>query len=94
MDYYLVPERDSDGNETGYYTREPDGVSGMTVSALADFVGASQPGVVSNLLKRVREADPLSNNLPESLKLPSAGGELVEKRHRMAGLDRVQERLV
>lgn len=75
MDYYLVPERDSDGNETGYYTREPDGVSGMTVSALADFVGASQPGVVSNLLKRVREADPLSNNLPESLK-PFVGMDL------------------
>lgn len=74
-DYFLVPERDSDGNETGYYTREPDGTSGMTVSALADFVGASQPGVISSLLRRIRESDPLSNSLPESLK-PFAGKDL------------------
>jgi len=75
MDYNLVPERDSSGNETGYYTREPDGTSGMTVSALAAFVGASQPSVITSLLNRVRNSDPVSNTLPESLE-PFVGKEL------------------
>lgn len=74
-EYFLVPERDESGEETGFYTREPDGASGMTVSALAEFVGASQPGVISSLLKRIRESDPLSNNLTESLQ-PFAGKDL------------------
>ena len=66
-DYKLVPEIDSTGNETGYYTREPDGVSGMTVRALAEFVGTS-PAAVTQLLNRVRDSDPLTNTLAESLK--------------------------
>lgn len=65
-DYKLVPEIDSSGSETGYYTREPDGISGMTVRALAEFVGTS-PAAVTQLLNRVRDSDPLTNTLPESL---------------------------
>ena len=74
MEYYLVPERDENGNETGFYTREPDGVSGMSVSALAEFAGTEQP-VITNLLNRIRDSDPISNNLPKSLK-ELAGGDL------------------
>lgn len=68
MDYSLVPERDRDGGETGFYTREPDGVSGMTVGALAKFVGAAQTATVTQLLDRIENSDPLTNSLPECLK--------------------------
>lgn len=74
-DYRLVPAYGLNGEEVGFYTREPDGISGMTVSALADFVGASQPAVITNLLNRIRNSDPLSNTLSESLK-PFAGKDL------------------
>lgn len=73
-DYRLVPAYDESGRETGFYTREPDGTSGMTVSALASFVGTSQP-VITNLLNRVRDANPISNDLSDSLK-PFAGKDL------------------
>lgn len=72
-EYRLVPGYDEDGKETGYYTREPDGVSGMTVSALAEFCGVTQEAV-TRLLNRVRDSDPITNDLPESLK-PFAGKE-------------------
>lgn len=68
--YRLIPSYDENNNETGYYTREPDGLSGMTVSALAAFVGTSQP-VITNLLNRIRDSSPISNDLPESLKVLS-----------------------
>ena len=67
QEFSLVPAYDDSGNETGYYTREPDGISGMTVSALAEFVGTSQP-VITNLLNRIRDSDPISNSLEDSLK--------------------------
>lgn len=67
LSYRLVPECNENGDETGYYTREPDGVSGMTVTALAEFCGLTQPAVTS-LLNRVRESDPITNDLPDSLK--------------------------
>lgn len=66
-EYRLIPSYGSGGGETGFYTREPDGVSGMTISALADFCGTKQP-VITNLLNRIRDSDPISNDLPESLK--------------------------
>jgi len=65
-EYSLVP-----GDEPGYYTREPDGVSGMTVSALAIFCGTQQP-VITNILNRIRDSNPISNNLEDCLK-PYAG---------------------
>lgn len=73
-EYRLVPELDNDGKETGYYTREPDGVSGMTVTALAELSGTSQP-VITSLLNRIRDSDPISNELSDRLK-PFAGKEL------------------
>lgn len=73
-DYRIIPAYDGDGNEIGYYTREPDGISGMTVSALAAFCGlaAGSTTAVSNLLTRAENATPETNDLPESLK-PIAG---------------------
>jgi hypothetical protein len=73
-EYRIIPAYDGDGNEIGYYTREPDGRSGMTVSALAAFCGlaAGSTTAVSNLLTRAENADPETNDLPESLK-PIAG---------------------
>ena len=68
-EYWLVPS-----NEPGYYTREPDGISGMTVSALADFCGVDQP-VITNLLNKVRDSDPILNDLEDCLKL-YAGNDL------------------
>jgi hypothetical protein len=70
-EYSLVPAFDNDGQETGYYTREPDGVSGMTVGALAVFCGVTQPAI-TQLLNRVRESDPITNDLLDCLK-PFAG---------------------
>ena len=49
------------------YTREPDGVSGMSVTALADFCGLTQPAI-TQLLRRIEESDPITNDLPDLLK--------------------------
>ena len=73
-EFYLVPAYDESHNETGYYTREPDGISGMTVSALADFCSTSQPAV-TQILNRIRESDPITNDLNDCLK-PFAGKDL------------------
>lgn len=73
-EYSLVPAYDDTGNETGYYTREPDGTSGMTVGALAEFVGVTQPAI-TQLLNRVSGSDPITNDLAECLK-PFAGRDL------------------
>jgi hypothetical protein len=72
--YRLVPEFDSTGNETGYYTREPDRTSGMTVSALSEFCGVTQPAI-TQLLNRIQESDPITNDLSEPLK-PFSGNDL------------------
>jgi hypothetical protein len=53
-------------DELGFCTCQNDGVSGMTVTALADFCGVDQP-VITNLLNRVRDSSPISNDLPKSL---------------------------
>ena len=64
-DYKLVPEVDSTGKETGYYTREPDGVSGMTVSALYEFCGLASGSTttMSDLLTKIKDSDPEANDL-------------------------------
>lgn len=67
-DYRIVPSYDDEGNETGYYTREPDGVSGMTVSALAELCGTSQQAA-NAILRRIQTSDPTTNDLSERLKL-------------------------
>jgi hypothetical protein len=74
-EYSLVPAYDDAGNETGYYTREPDGTSGMTVGALAEFVGVTQTAAITQLLNRIRDSDPLTNDLQDCLK-PFAAKEL------------------
>jgi len=68
--YRLIPAYADNGEETGFYTREPDGTSGMTVSALTGFCGlaAGSTTAISNLLRRVETSDPETNDLPESLK--------------------------
>ncbi len=63
-----------DDSEHGYYTRESDGASGMTVTALASFCGTKQHAI-TELLNQVRDSDPSSNKLAKSLK-PLAGKEL------------------
>jgi hypothetical protein len=61
-------------NEFGFYTRESDGASGMTVTALADFCGTKQQ-TITQVLNRIRDSDAIANDLPGSLK-PFAGKEL------------------
>ena len=73
-EFSLVPSYDEDGNETGYYTREPDGVSGMTVTSLAEFCGSVQSSI-TQLLDKIRDSDPITNDLSESLQ-PFAGKDL------------------
>jgi hypothetical protein len=75
--YSLVPELSEQGQETGYYTREPDGISGMTLSALSEFCGlaAGSTTAISNLLTQIRDSDPETNDLSEPLK-PFAGKDL------------------
>ncbi|WP_341531837.1 hypothetical protein WKK05_38180 (plasmid) [Nostoc sp. UHCC 0302] len=54
-------------DELGFCTRQNDGVSGMTVTALADFCGVNQPAI-TQLLNKIRDSDPITNDLPKSLK--------------------------
>jgi len=61
-------------DEFGFYTRESDGASGMTVTALANFCELSQ-STMTQLLNRVRESDPTTNSFEDSLKY-FAGKEL------------------
>jgi hypothetical protein len=69
-DYRLVPEFDPTGKETGYYTREPDGTSGMTISALSEFCGLASGSTttMSDLLTKIRDSSPEANDLSEPLK--------------------------
>lgn len=50
-----------------YCTRDVDGVSGMTVTALSQFSGTEQH-TVTQLLNRLRDSDPITNELSECLK--------------------------
>ena len=54
-------------DELGFCTRSHDGVSGMTVTTLADFCGTKQHAI-TQLLNRIRDSDPITNELAESLK--------------------------
>jgi hypothetical protein len=59
------------GQETGYYTREPDGTSGMTVTALSEFCGLAggSTTTMSDLLTKIKDSDPEANDLSEPLKV-------------------------
>lgn len=74
-EYRIVPSLNADGSQSGYYTREPDGISGMSVTALAGLCGLTAPAAITQLLNRTEQSDPLTNDLPESLK-PFVGKEL------------------
>jgi len=54
-------------NEFEFYTRQSDGVSGMSVTALGNFCGVEQPAI-TQMLNKIRDLDPITNNLPKSLK--------------------------
>ena len=54
-------------DDQSYCTRNSDGVSGMTVTALAKFCGTEQH-TVTQLLNRLRDSDPITNELSECLK--------------------------
>ena len=58
---------------SGYFSR-PDGISGMNVSALANFCGVAQQ-TITQILNRIRDFDPITNTLEDCLK-PYAGKEL------------------
>ncbi|MBU7586870.1 MAG: hypothetical protein KAF91_29135 [Nostoc sp. TH1S01] len=52
--------------ELGFCTRQNDGVSGMTVTALANFCGTEQH-TITQLLNKIRDCDPITKDLPQSL---------------------------
>jgi hypothetical protein len=76
-EYQLIPEYSEKGEETGYYTREPDGVSGMTVSALSELccLASGSTTTLSDLLTKIEDSDPEANDLSDPLK-PFAGNKL------------------
>ncbi|MTJ21246.1 hypothetical protein FJR06_07865 [Dolichospermum sp. UHCC 0352] len=53
--------------DQSYCTRFSDGVSGMSVTALAQFCGVEQQ-TVTQFLNRLRDSDPITNELVECLK--------------------------
>jgi len=62
---YLLHHIDEDGAE--YFTVISTGRAGMSHSGLARFVGVTQSSI-TNLAKKVTEADSTGNSLPECLK--------------------------
>ncbi|MBW4599049.1 MAG: hypothetical protein KME29_05385 [Calothrix sp. FI2-JRJ7] len=69
----LKRELSSAREDSSFYTRHEDGVSGMSVTALSVLCGTEQH-VITELLNRVRDSNAIVNNLPVSLK-PFAGKE-------------------
>jgi hypothetical protein len=60
-------------DDQSYCTRDVDGVSGMTVTALSQFCGTEQQ-TITQFLNRLRDSDPITNELAECLK-PFAGND-------------------
>ncbi|NET71702.1 MAG: hypothetical protein F6K62_12425 [Sphaerospermopsis sp. SIO1G2] len=59
--------------DQSYCTRFSDGVSGMSVTALAQFCGVNKPAI-TQLLNQISDSDPFTNDLKISLK-PYAGND-------------------
>ena len=59
--------------DQSYCTRFSDGVSGMSVTALAQFCGVDKPAI-TQLLNQISDSDPFTNDLKISLK-PYAGND-------------------
>ncbi|MDB9372345.1 hypothetical protein [Nodularia sphaerocarpa] len=66
-----IETRDEDQS---YCTRSSDGVSGMSVTALAQFCGVDK-STITKLLNQISDSDPLANELKNALK-PFMGKEL------------------
>ncbi|MFK0734500.1 MAG: hypothetical protein ACIWVG_25680 [Gloeotrichia echinulata HAB0833] len=60
-------------DKLGFCTRTSDGVSGMNVTALANFCGVDQPAI-TQLLNKIRDFNLITNDLPKSLE-PYAGND-------------------
>jgi len=54
--------------DQSYCTRNSDGVSRMTVTVLAKFCGGTKQQTATQLLNRLRDSDPITNELVEYLK--------------------------
>jgi len=54
-------------DDQSYCTRDVDGVSGMTVTALSQFCGTGK-SAITQLLNQISDSDPFTNELAESLK--------------------------
>jgi enamine deaminase RidA (YjgF/YER057c/UK114 family) len=54
-------------DDQSYCTRDVDGVSGMTVTALSEFCGTSK-SAITQLLNQISDSDPFTNELAECLK--------------------------
>jgi len=61
-------------DDQSYCTRDVDGVSGMTVTALSQFCGTGK-SAITQLLNQISDSDPFTNELAECLK-SFAGNEL------------------
>jgi hypothetical protein len=61
----------NESDDQGYCTRFEDGVSGMTVTVLAEFCGTVK-SAITQLLNQISYSDPFTNELAECLK-PFAG---------------------
>lgn len=59
--------------DQSYCTRSSDGVSGMSVTALAQFCGVDK-STITKLLNQISHSDPLANDLQTALK-PYAGND-------------------
>lgn len=59
--------------DQSYCTRSSDGVSGMSVTALAQFCGVDK-STITKLLNQISNSDPLANDLQTALK-PYAGND-------------------
>jgi hypothetical protein len=54
-------------DDQSYCTRQDNGISGMTVTALAEFCGTGK-SAITQLLNQISDSDPFTNELSECLK--------------------------
>jgi len=62
-EFFWIQERDRSSNAIGYYTREPDGLSGMTPDALAQIVLVSSSDI-QLLLNKLSSSSTEDSNIP------------------------------
>ena len=69
----MMTQIEKTNEDQSYCTRFSDGVSGMSVTALAQFCGVDKPAI-TQLLNQISDSDPFTNDLKISLK-PYAGND-------------------